>query len=283
MKVIMFHSDYTPPKSDIESKERLQSQQSSQPQWLLRSLGQGDVLVNGERVNWPARSSEELLWFLHAHPDGCYRYYILRQLWGLEDTAATANRFRVALHRLRQVLGSPQAILQQGGRYLLHPELQAASDTNALHQALLAAKRALSPYEKEQLLRQALASADGDYLPHLSGEWLEEARVQHRSAVVEAQLTLALLHCAAHECALATAALAQAADTDPLIGENHHQRLMNCLAVTRDKYAAVEHYRRYRQFLKQEVEDTPMPETVALAEKLKGGPVVCACEYQSEY
>ncbi|MCD0177701.1 hypothetical protein IHN32_17325, partial [Deinococcus sp. 14RED07] len=42
------------------------------PTWLLRTLGQAEVLVNGAAVVWPARSAGELLWYLHAHPDGRY-------------------------------------------------------------------------------------------------------------------------------------------------------------------------------------------------------------------
>lgn len=245
------------------------------PRYLLRSLGNADVIVNGASVVWPARSAEELLWYLHAHPQGRYRHDILAQLWDLEDTPAAANRFRVALHRLRSTLGRPDAVVEERGRYTLHADLQAASDTYALHRALDASRNMTEPRQQEELLRQALASADGEYLPHLQGEWVEAARSQHRSAVVEGHLALSLLHCAARECPLAALSLVRAAETDPLIGEDHHQRLMVCLTMTRDKYAAIEHYRRYRHFLAEEVGDTPMQDTVDLAERLKADARPC--------
>lgn len=245
------------------------------PAVLLRSLGQAEVLVGGERVVWPARSAEELLWFLHAHPEGRARHDILAGLWDLEDTPASANRFRVALHRLRAALGSPGTVTEQGGRYVLDPDIVAASDTALLHGALAQARRSRHPRECEDRLRQALASAGGDYLPHLRGDWVDAARAVHRAAVVEAHLSLSLLHCAARECPLAAQALARAAQQDPLMSEDHHQRLMACLATTRDRYAATEHYRRYRTFLAQEVGDTPLPDTVALAERLKAGEQPC--------
>ncbi|MHA0043347.1 AfsR/SARP family transcriptional regulator [Deinococcus sp. PEB2-63] len=243
--------------------------------WLLRSLGQAEVLRGGVPVAWPARSAEELLWYLHAHPDGRYRHDLLRDLWDLEDTPAAANRFRVALHRLRQALDFPEAVTERGGRYALHPDLLAASDTAALHRALHGAREAELPRAQEELLRRALACAAGEYLPHLTGEWVQEARQAHRAAVVEAHLTLSQLHCAARECPLAAQDLVRAAQTDPLIGEDHHQRLMACLAMTRDRYAATEYYRRYRQYLLSEIGDTPLPETVAFAERLKGGELPC--------
>lgn len=248
---------------------------SSPGRLLIRSLGQAEVILDGQSVIWPARSAEELLWYLHAHPQGRYRHDILLNLWDLEDTPAAANRFRVALHRLRTALGGPEVVLENAGRYKLHPDVLAASDTHALHCALCASKQTMHPREQEELLRRALANSEGEYLPHLQGEWVEIARAQHHAAVVEANLALAALHCAAHECPLAAQALVRAAEADPLIGEDHHQRLMTCLAMTRDKYAAIEHYRRYRHFLAHEVGDTPMQDTVALAERLKSGERPC--------
>ena len=243
--------------------------------YLLRSLGQADVLLDGQSVVWPARSAEELLWFLHAFPDGRYRHDILSQLWGLENSTAAANRFRVALHRLRAALDWPDAVTEKGGRYRLNPELLAASDTYRLHQALRASRASETSREREELLRQALASADGEYLPHLQGEWVEQARAHHRAAVVDGYLTLSQMHCAAHECPLGAQALVNAAQHDPLIGEDHHQRLMACLSMTRDRFAAIEHYRRYRHFLANEVGDTPMHDTELLAERIKAGERLC--------
>lgn len=243
--------------------------------YLLRSLGQAEVLVDGQGVVWPARSAEELLWFLHAHPEGKYRHDILSQLWDLEESAASANRFRVALHRLRTALDWSEAVQEKGGRFMLHPALLAASDTYSLHQALRESRQSETLRGREELLRRALASADGEYLPHLQGDWVEQARAQHRAAVVEGYLTLSELHCAAHECPLAAQALVNAAQGDPLIGEDHHQKLMACLSMTRDRFAAIEHYRRYRHFLANEVGDTPMPDTEILAERIKSGEKVC--------
>lgn len=242
---------------------------------LLRSLGRRDVLVEGQQVIWPARSAEELLWFLHAHPEGRTRRDILAGLWNLDDIPSSANRFRVALHRLRTTLGSPQAVTEWDGRYMLDPGIVAASDTALLHEALAQAKQSRHPRECEDRLRRALASTEGDYLPHLQGDWVDAARAVHRAAVVKAHLSLSLLYCAARECPLAAQALARAAQQDPLMSEDHQQRLMACLATTRDRYAATEHYRRYRTFLAQEVGDTPLPDTVALAERLKAGEQPC--------
>ncbi|AZI44212.1 hypothetical protein EHF33_15025 [Deinococcus psychrotolerans] len=69
----------------------------------------------------------------------------------------------------------------------------------------------------------------------------------------------------------ATDALATALKRDPLISEQYHQQLMIRLALRADRYAAIEHYRRYVRYLRAEVGDTPMHETTALAQHIKDG------------
>jgi len=241
----------------------------------LHTLGDAVVTLDGQPLVWPARSAEDLLWYLHAHPDGVYRAGLLMDLWGLEDTAAAGNRFRVALHRLRGVLGRSDAVTEVRGRYLLHPDLLAVSDTFTLHEGLRAAAHARTDSEREAALRRALSCADGEYLPQIRSEWVEGARAYHRAARVRAYVGLAAIHCARRECPLAVQVLGQAVASDPLIGEDHHQRLMTCLAQTRGRFDAVEHYRRYRRYLREEVGDTPMPDTVTLAERLKAGELPC--------
>jgi len=241
----------------------------------LRTLGEAVVTLGGQPLAWSAQSAEELLWYLHAHPEGTYRAALLMDLWGLEDSPAAANRFRVALYRLRRTLGRPDAVTERRGRLLLHPDLVAASDTFILHDGLQAALLASTEVEREAALRRALSYADGEYLPQIQAHWVETARCHHRAARVEAYLALSKVHCARRECPLAVQALKSATEFDPLIGEDHHQRLMTCLAQTHGRFEAVEHYRRYRRYLREEVGDTPMPDTVSIAERLKAGELLC--------
>ena len=48
------------------------------------------------------------------------------------------------------------------------------------------------------------------------------------------------------------------------------------LASVESHYAAVEHYRRFVKYLRDDFSDTPMRETTALAERLKGGEEISA-------
>ncbi|UQN09476.1 bacterial transcriptional activator domain-containing protein [Deinococcus sp. QL22] len=245
------------------------------PPLRLQTLGQVGVWRGEMLLQWPARSAEELLWYLHAHPLGASRATMLSDLWAQEDTPAAANRFRVSLHRLRKTLGRTDAVTEQQGRYLLHPQVWAASDLAQMHRDLKEAHAAPDPQEQAAALRRVIAGSEGDYLPHIRGDWVEEARQGHRAALLRARLALSALCCAQRECAAAVDLLMQAVQNDPLIGEDHHQRLMGCLTQTQGRFRAVEHYRRYRLYLRDEIGDTPMPDTVQLAERIKTGERPC--------
>ncbi|MFC6591887.1 BTAD domain-containing putative transcriptional regulator [Deinococcus lacus] len=237
----------------------------------VQSLGEAAVYLGGERVVW-SKSTDELFWYLHAHEAGCYRHQLLADLWQLEENPASANRFRVTLHRLRSSLGR-SAVLEDHGRYHLHPDFLAASDTAQLLGALQA--QCTSPQEQEEALRRAAAAGQGEYLPHISADWVQPFRAFYRAAQLRAYLALSELHCQRCECALSASTLAAALERDPLLDEQYHQRLMVCLGDLEGKYAATEYYRRYSHYLRSEVGDTPLPETVALAKNIKDGQVTC--------
>ncbi|WP_157452037.1 AfsR/SARP family transcriptional regulator [Deinococcus aquatilis] len=239
----------------------------------LQTLGQVGVWCGETLLPWPARSAEELLWYLHAYPSGASRAAILSDLWAQEDTPAAANRFRVSLHRLRKTLGCAEAVTEQRGVYSLHPAVWAASDLAQMYSDLKEAQDAQDPQVRAGALRRVIT--EHEYLPDIHADWVDEARRGYREAQLRARLTLSALCCANRECTAAVDLLMQAVQDDPLIGEDHHQRLMGCLTQTQGRFRAVEHYRRYRRYLREEIGDTPMPDTVQLAERIKTGERPC--------
>ena len=125
------------------------------------------------------------------------------------------------------------------------------------------------------MLERLLQAYQGEYLPFESAEWAQQAREEHRAIFIQAQIELSELHCDVVACASSVNALALALQADPYMGENHHQRLMTCLSVVQGKYAATEHYRRFVAFLRREVNDVPMPETLHLAARVKSCEHIC--------
>ncbi|WP_221090707.1 AfsR/SARP family transcriptional regulator [Deinococcus aquaedulcis] len=243
-------------------------------QLSLRSLGRAEVVRDGQPVKWEAESSRDLVFFLLAHPEGRTREDIIQGLWQEDPSARSSNRFRVALHRARAALGAPGRIAEVYGVYRLSDEVLRASDVFRLYAALAEAEHAGGD-ARLQALSQALAEYGGDFLPHLQAEWVQTAREEHLSAYTRACLERSVLHCEHLQCELAVQDLVAALRRDPFLGENHHQKLMTCLSVVEGKYAATEHYRRFLRFLREDLNDAPMPETVDLAGRIKRGERIC--------
>ncbi|WP_245575067.1 bacterial transcriptional activator domain-containing protein [Meiothermus rufus] len=109
----------------------------------------------------------------------------------------------------------------------------------------------------------------GEYLPGFKDNWVAQPREEHKNAYIRALLEVALIHQKQADWAAASRYFEQALQADPYLGENYHQRLMWCLAAAGERYRAIEHYRRLARFLKEELGDTPMPETQELAERIK--------------
>ena len=245
----------------------------------IRTLGNTEVLLDGQAVQWRAESARNLFFYLLSNPQGKRREEIINALWDLEACPTVSNRLRVTVHRARLALGSKDAILEEHNRYRLAPFVLEATDTNTFYAGLDWAKRA-TPANRIIELKNALKSYQGHYLPLETTDWAKEARDQHRNAYVRAEIELSGLYCAAGACHLSSKALARALRADPFVGENHHQKLMSCLSASEGKFAAIEHYRRYLAFLLHELDDTPMRETIALAQRIKNGERICACAKQ---
>jgi len=239
-------------------------------------LGVAEVSVNGSLVQWRAESARELFFYLLSNPEGHSREHIVEVLWNSSADARASNRFRVTIHRIRVALGWPGAVLEEHSLYRLDPEVLQASDMATFYQALEKAKHAPTAQAQLGCYQQALSLYQGEYLPSEEADWAIETREQLRTAYVQTELEVARLLCEKGNCPDSVAALSRALHADPYLGENHHQQLMRCLARVSGKYAAIEHYRRFAHFLHAELNDTPMPETIQLAEDIKRGNTYCA-------
>ena len=244
----------------------------------IRALGSAEVTVDGQPAEWESVAARDLLFYLLAYPEGRTREDVLEDLWGVAPGGSGNTRFRVTLHRLRAALGDVSVVTERFGRLVLSEEVRRASDVYVFTEGMARAA-ALDPATDAVKRRAALLGATAAYrgalLPAVRSTWAHEAREELRLAYARASIELAVLHCAAAQCVPALSHLALGLKADPYLGENYHQDLMSCLSVVETRYAAVEHYRRYLRFLRDDLEDSPMTETVDLAERLKTGLHVC--------
>ena len=239
------------------------------PALRVRTLGQVEVLVAGYPALWHAHTAEELFFYLLSYPEGKSKGEILETLWGLDPDPVANNRFRVTVFRIRTALKNPKAIIEDHGRYRLTEEILQSTDLYSFYQALTAGHQATCEAARLESYLKAISLYQGDYLPGFSTNWVSQAREEHKTAYVQALLEVALIHYDREDWQATAEYLERALKTDPYIGENYHQRLMWCLAAIGDRYGAIEHYRRFVKFLHDELGDTPMPETHALAEHIK--------------
>jgi two-component SAPR family response regulator len=241
----------------------------------IRTLGQADVHVDGIPARWRSESARTLFFYLLSHPNGKTRQEIIETLWETNSDAASGNRFRVVVYRLRTALGSCETVIQEHCHYRLDQNVLEASDAHQFQAAFARAEHASTAETRLTGYQHSLGFYKGDYLPQENADWARETRAEHRTMAVRAEIELSLLHRGRDDCQASVAALARALQRDPFIGENHHQKLMACLSVVESKYAAIEHYRRFLAFLHDELDDTPMPETMLLAQRIKAGEEVC--------
>jgi two-component SAPR family response regulator len=242
----------------------------------IRTLGQSDVHVDGIPARWRSGSARALFFYLLSHPKGKTRQEIIETLWETNSDAASGNRFRVAVYRLRAALGSCETVVQDHCHYRLDQDVIEASDVHQFQSAFARAEHASTAQTRLTGYQHSLGFYKGDYLPQETADWARGTRAEHRVMAVRAEIELSLLYRGRGDCQASVAALARALRRDPFIGENHHQKLMACLSVVESKYAAIEHYRRYLAFLHDELDDTPMPETMLLAQRIKAGEEVCS-------
>jgi len=241
------------------------------PALRVYTLGQVGVTVGGRPAIWHAQTAEELFFYLLSYPGGRSKEEILETLWGLDPSPAANNRFRVTVFRVRTALGSPGAIHEEHGRYQLAEEILHSTDLFDFYQALAEAQGGASETARLEAFNKALLLYRGDYLPGFSNNWISQAREEHKTAYVQALLEVALIHYDRQDWPTTCGLLERAWKADPFIGENHHQRLIWCLAAKGDRYGAIEHYRRFVKFLHHELGDSPMLETKELVDHIKQG------------
>lgn len=244
------------------------------PSLEIRVLGNSGVWCNQHLVHWRSEAAKHLLFYLLAYPKGRRREQILNDLWQCETNPHQSNRFRVTLHRIKEALGGYAAIENLDGRYCVLPEVLASSDLHRFVQRVESAQQTTGSGRLAAFAQAASAYA-GDFMPECAADWANTVREDLRQVYAQTLLEKALLHCDQLQCAMALESLTAALRLEPLVGENYVQKQMVCLATLNSKYAAINEYRRFLVFLKHEVGDTPLPETIQLAQLIKRGEKVC--------
>jgi predicted ATPase/DNA-binding SARP family transcriptional activator len=241
----------------------------------VRALGGLAIERDGEPLPdtaWSYAKPRELLLFLLCHPGGCTREQVGLAMWPDASAAQLRNNFHVTLHHLRRVLGGPDWVRLEQGRYRLAPERDVDFDATAFESAATAALqlvRRRAPATEQ--LRAALALYGGEFLDGESmGDWHLELR--DRLQRLHADALLALGDALVRDDALVDAepVLERLVRAEPL-NEAAHRALIVCRARMGDQAGALVQYQRLSRILSTELGAKPAAESAALYYRLRQG------------
>lgn len=235
------------------------------------SLGRMEVQVDGQALSSEDRLTPkgmELLFYLLAEGP-VPRDQAIEALWPEVDSARGLSAFHVTVHRLRRAL-FPGCVEHRGNRWGIPSDLSVWSDDREFEQLAAAATRPASSGRAEDWLALAARAVDlygGPYLPGLETEWC--ARRRRRLEALYLRLLQDLVEHACregqHEQAIRYAQ--QYLETDP-DNEAVHEAVMRSYAHAGNRAAALRHFRRYAEQLREELQAEPSARLRLLSEQL---------------
>lgn len=215
----------------------------------------------------------ELLFYLLCAREA-NREQIGAALWPDASAAQLRQAFHGALHDLRRALGGRHWIAYANGRYAVAHRPSVWWDAGSLLDARHAARSAGGADGAGETLTARLEAAAALYGgPFLAGcdagEWHRSHAEDFVRAHLEVLEAIATRQFAAGRDADAIAACRRALAADGFC-ERTHRLLMRALARASGPAQALQHYEHLRRLLATELDVAPSPETVALAESLRG-------------
>jgi LuxR family maltose regulon positive regulatory protein len=225
--------------------------------WPLKlfTLGNFALLKDDEPIVFSQKAPKKPLALLKAivayGGKGVSTAQLTEILWPDQDGDAAHRAFAIALHRLRKVLSSDDAVMLQEGRVTLDPDL-CWVDAWAFERLLQQAEEAAQAGDLERQLRvadRALALYRGCFLPADADErWAMPLRERLRSVFMRHLMTMARRVQAAGKHREALAYYARGIESDPL-AEEFYQGLMQCYLSQGRLAEGLAAYRRLRQAL----------------------------------
>jgi LuxR family maltose regulon positive regulatory protein len=242
------------------------------PKLSIYTLGRSQVKLDGKPVtasSWVnQKRARELFFFLVAHPNkSLTKEEIGVTLWPDSSSEQLRLQFRNTIYYVRYALGQ-DVILSNERRYAFNSDLDYSYDVQDFERKVGQAESAETPAQKVELLQEGLQLYKGDFFPEGEGIWVMTERqrlsqIYEHSLLVLAQLLLekgepktALIHC------------------QTILEENHcmesaHRLAMQAYAALGNRSGIANQYEQCKQFLQDELNLEPSPETVKLYKLLR--------------
>jgi DNA-binding SARP family transcriptional activator len=252
-------------------QRNLQPPHDDLPDWPrgieVRTLGAFTILRNGETLEFSHKAPRKPLALLKAiiaeGERGLTTGAAHERLWLDQDGDAAAEALGAALHRLRRLLGRPEAVRLSDGRLMLDPALVWV-DAFAFER--------LSQGSSADSGRRALSLYRGGFLPDDdAAPWTVPARDRLRARFVRLVGEIGRDHEASGRLEEAIACYRRGIDADAL-AEPFYQGLMRCLQRQERCAEGVAVYRQLRRTLSLVLGVVPSPQSEQLGRTLLGQP-----------
>ena len=230
------------------------------------AFGRGGVLVGERQVSdleWRSEKSKEMFFFLLLKREPVGKEEIFAALWpDLPESKCNSN-FHSSLYRLRRALFHECVVRESSGAYALNTRGSFTSDVDDFRRAMSEADATRDETMRTAKLEQAVALYKGGFLSATYSEWAAPIRRALEDQFVEALNELAARKLAggAFEEALVLFKVLEGIDA---YSDAAAFGIMRCHVGLNDSAAAARHYRRYRQLLRDELEEEPSERLTAL-------------------
>lgn len=228
----------------------------------VQAFGAGEIRKDGSPLPsaiW--RSSRARALFFYILDRGKARKETIGlDFWPDFSPGKISSNFHATLWRVRQAIGSKEAIVFEDEQYSLHPSIRAWYDVTEFESYLKQAANArVSVAERSELLRQAVRLYHDPYLHDIYMEWADKRREQLRNQYIEALNSLAILEVQGKHYREAVNLLEKIVAIDPY-RDDAHLTLMKCLVDSGSPSAAIAHFKEYKAILRKDLNSEPLPE-----------------------
>ncbi len=232
----------------------------------FRLVQRGEPLLAGGKA--PTRTLDVLRALAIAKNHSVSLHELYEWLWPDADGDAAKAACEQALHRLRKLLGFPDALIQREGKLRLN-ESQVWVDLDAFERSL---SQALSPRQDARDADIAMQRAFDEFAGPLlqserSSAWALPSAERVRGKFLDLSERLARRHEARGDHAVARAVYLRAIDMYPTSARCYEGLIRNRLAV-KDDAGALDDYQRYRRMLETQGSANPSPAIRALVGRL---------------
>ena len=225
----------------------------------IRAFGSPRVELDGKGIQWTTAQSRDLLFCLLQHALGLRKEELGGLFWPDHPPRKLDGIFRSTLYRLRRSVFR-ESVLYEDGLYRFNHGTDYWFDVETFEGLLEQADRAPVLAEKVNLLEEAVALYQGDYLAGVYADWCTLERERLRERHLSALEALAGLHAARGNLQRAIQEYQQLVAQDPY-REPVHRELMRCHYRLGDRAAAIRQYQDCSQVLRDDLGLSPEPET----------------------